>query len=65
MKALFWRLHQKEVFMIFVGENLQAKLHKKLFGKFGENRAKSFALPKFACSYTYDEKAPPLPLPLF
>ena len=28
MKTLFWRWHQKEVFMIFVGENLKAKLHK-------------------------------------
>ena len=30
-----------------------------------EIRTKSLACRKFACSYTYDEKAPPLPLPLF
>ena len=47
--------------MIFLGENL----HKNFSGKFREIQAKSFAPPKFACSYTYDEKAPPLPLPLF
>jgi len=34
-------------------------------GKFGEVRVKSFAPPTFASSYTYDEKAPPTPLPLF
>ena len=34
-------------------------------GKFGEIRAKSFAPPKCACSYTCDEKAPSLPLPFF
>jgi len=38
---------------------------KKLFGKFGEIRAKSFTPRKFACSYTNDEKAIPSPLPLF
>ena len=37
---------------------------KNLLGKFGEIRAKSFAPPKFACTYTYDEKAPPPPLHL-
>jgi len=41
------------------------KLHKKFSGKFGEIRAKSFAPQTFACSYAYDEKAPPPPLPLF
>ena len=38
---------------------------KNFSGKSWEIRAKSFAPPKFACSYIYDEKAPPLPLPLF
>ena len=32
-ETLFWRLHQKEVFMIFVGENLWAKVAQKLFGQ--------------------------------
>jgi len=41
------------------------KLHKNFSGKFGAFRAKSFAPQKFACSYTYDEKAPLPPLPLF
>jgi len=38
---------------------------KNFSGKFGEIRAKSFAPQKFSCPYTYDEKAPPTPLPLF
>ena len=66
MKTFFWRLHQKEVFMIFVGENLEAKIAQKNFsGKFGEIRAKSFLPQKFVCSYTYDEKVPLPPLLLF
>jgi len=35
------------------------KLHKKRFGQVLGNSAKSFAPQKFACSYTYDEKASP------
>jgi len=38
---------------------------KNFSGKFGEIRATSFAPQKFACSYAYDEKAPPPPLPSF
>jgi len=65
MKIFFKKLHQNKVFMIFVGENLLAKVAQKNFsGKFGEIRTKSFASQTFACSYTYDGKAPPLPLPL-
>jgi len=45
----------------FVGKSCP----KNFSGKFGEIKAKSFAHPKFACSCTYDEKAPPPPLPLF
>ena len=39
-ETLFWRLHQKEVFMIFVGENLQAKVAQKLFGQVWGNSGK-------------------------
>ena len=50
----------------FCGRKYVGKSFAKNFsGKFGEIREKSFAPQKFACSYTYDEKALPLPLPLF
>ena len=50
----------------FCGRKFAGKSCTKNFsGKFGEIRAKSFASQKLACSYTYDEKAPPPPLPLF
>jgi len=38
---------------------------KNFTGKFGEIRAKPFLPQTFAWSYTYDEKTPPPPLPLF
>jgi len=38
---------------------------KNLSGTFGEMQAKSFVPQIFACSYTYDETAPPPPLLLF
>jgi len=38
---------------------------KNFSDKFGEIWAKSFAPQRFACSYTYDENAPPRPLPFF
>jgi len=48
------------------GKKILGKIAQKTFraslGKFGQN---SFALQKFACSYTYDEKALPPPLPPF
>ena len=53
MKTFFLEVIQKKVFMIFVGENCKQKLHKNFSDKFGEIRGKSFALQKFACSYTY------------
>ena len=56
MKTFHWRLHQKEVFMIFVGENFRQKLHKNLFEQVWGSWAKSFAPQKFACSYTYDQR---------
>jgi len=65
---LFWTLHQKEVFMIFVGKNLEAKIAQKkqtYRASLGKFRAKSFVPQIFACSYTYDEKAPLPSLPLF
>ena len=40
---------------MFVGESLQAKLHKKLFRKIWGDLGKILRTPKFACSYTYDE----------
>jgi len=41
-------------------------LHKKLFGQVWGNSGKNPSRSqKFACSYTYDEKAPPPPLPPF
>jgi len=39
-ETLLWRLHQKEFFMIFVGENLQAKVAQKLFGQVWGNSRK-------------------------
>jgi len=44
----FWRSHQKKLFVIFTGKNLQAKVAQKTFrsslGKFGHT---SFSPPKF------------------
>jgi len=49
MKTFFWRLHQKEVFMIFVEENLKAKVIQKTFraslGKSGQNPSHPKNLP--------------------
>jgi len=49
MKTFFWRLHQKEVFMIFVGENLEAKVAQKTFreslGKSRQNPSHPKNLP--------------------
>ena len=51
------RSHQKEVFVIFVRENLQAKVVKKLFGQIWENSVKNPShLQKFVCLYTYGMK---------
>jgi len=41
------------------------KLHKNFSGNSGKFGQKSFAPHKFACSYTYDEKASPPSLPPF
>jgi len=46
VKDFFWRSCQQKVFMIFVGENLQAKSHKNLSGKFRKIRAKILRTPK-------------------
>jgi len=63
MKTFFWRSNQKKVFIIFVGDNLSAKIAHKRFGQVWGNSDKIPSHPqKFACSYTYDEKAPPSPL---
>jgi len=40
MKTFFLEVAQKKVFVIFVGENLLAKVVQQLSGKFGEIRAK-------------------------
>jgi len=61
----FWRLHHKEVFMIFMGENLQAKVSQKLYGQVWGNSGKILRTPKICLLLHYDEKAPPPPLPLF
>jgi len=54
IKTFFWRSHQKQVFMFFVGENLWAKGAQKLFGQVWGNSGKNPSHPrKFACSYTY------------
>jgi len=42
---LFLEFVPKKVFMIFVGENLQAKSHKNFSGKFGKIRAKILRTP--------------------
>jgi len=42
----FLQVTPKKVLMIFVGENLQAKVAQKLFRKFGEIRAKILRIPK-------------------
>jgi len=42
----FWWLHQKEVFMIFVGENLETKVAQKLFGQVWGNPGKILRTPK-------------------
>jgi len=39
-ETLFWKLHQKEFFMIFVGENVKAKVAQKLFGQVWGNSCK-------------------------
>ena len=45
--------------MIFVGENLQAKVAYKLFGQVRRNSGKNPSHPqKFACSYTYGRNHP-------
>jgi len=45
----FWRLHQKDIFMIFVGENVQAKVAQKTFRvslvKLGQNLSHPKNLP--------------------
>ena len=61
----FWRLHQKEVFMIFVGETLQAKVAQKLYGHVWGNSGKILRIPRICLLLHYDEKAPPPPLHLF
>jgi len=42
----FFEVTPKTVLMIFVGGNLKPKFHKKLFGEFGEIRAKIIRIPK-------------------
>jgi len=54
----FWRLHQKEVFMIFVGETLQAKVAQKLYGHVWGNSGKILRIPRICLLLHYDEKAP-------
>jgi len=44
--TFFWRSYQKNVFIIFVGEILQEKPHKNIFGKFGKIRAKTLRIPQ-------------------
>jgi len=61
---LFWRLHQWPFFGGYTNDLCERKIvgkscTKNFSCKFGEIRAKSFAPRKFACSNTYDEKAPP------
>jgi len=66
VQAVVLEVTPKKVFMIFVGENLWEKLPKKLFGQVWGNSGKNPShSQKFACSYTYDEKTPQPPLPLF
>ena len=64
---LFWRSHQKKVFKWSLWEKLcRQKLHKKFFGQLWGNSGKDPSPPQnFACCYTNDEKAPPIPLPHF
>jgi len=63
---LFLEVTPKRGLHDFCGRKFVGKTCTKNFsGKFGKIRAKSFAPQKFACSYTYDEKAPPTPLPIF
>ena len=62
---LFLEVTKKEVFISLWKKICRQKFHKNFSGKFGETRAKFFSPQKFACSYTYDGKAPPPPLPLF
>jgi len=55
IKTFFWRSHQKQVFMLVVGENVWAKGAQKLFGKVWGNSGKNPVHPqKFARSFTYD-----------
>jgi len=46
MKTFFWRSYQKKVFMIFVGEYLQAKVVQKLFGQVWGNSGEILRNPK-------------------
>ena len=63
---LFLEITPKRGLHDFGGRKFVGKRCTKNFsGMFGEIWAKSFASQKFACSYTYDEKAPPRPLHLF
>jgi len=59
--------YTKKMFWWSLWERIcRQKLHKNLFGRVWENSGKNPSPPKkFACSYTYDEKSHPPPLPLF
>jgi len=48
------KVHTKKVFMILVGQNLQAKVAQNLFGQVWGYAGNNPSHPhKFACSYTY------------
>jgi len=54
---LFWRLKQKEVFMIFVGENLETKVAQKTFRASLGNPGKILRTPKICLLlHPYDLK---------
>jgi len=58
---LFCRWHREKFFIIFLGENLLAKVAQKRFraslGKYGQKNPSH--PPKFACSCTYEKEPPP------
>ena len=66
MKTFFWSSHQKwfswSLWEKICGQKFPKKLFWQVWGNSGKNPSH---FQKFAYSYTYDEKAPSLPLPPF
>ena len=58
MKTFFGGYNKKRSWY-FWEKICRQKLHKNLSGNLGKFGQKPFAPQKFACSYTYDENAPP------